>query len=240
MVNYSNVVQVGFAMLAIIAVGFVLSKLKILSPKDSAAMNAIVFWIGFFPLLFRGIASKKLKELDFNPFAIAALMSITTYVVLTLLMIYPFKNRFKTYLATVFPTCYINYVISGVPVFNALWPPNENVLISMMMMSNDMITSPIYFLLIGIYNVIETNKRLVAEGFPKERFSIKVLGKILLTVIKSPILIGIICGIIYSATGIPFPIFLDQIMMHAANMVFALALICVGVFLANHSLVSCG
>ena len=59
-------------------------------------------------------------------------------------------------------------------------------------------------------------------------------------VIKSPILIGIICGIIYSATGIPFPIFLDQIMMHAANMVFALALICVGVFLANHSLVSCG
>lgn len=240
MVNYTNVIQVGLAMLAIIALGFVLSKLRIILPKDSGAINIMVYYIGFFPLLFRGIASKKLSELDFNPFWIAALMSISTYVALAFLLPYPFKNRLKTYLATVFPTVYINYVISGVPVFNALWPPSENVVISMMTMSNDMISSPIYFVLVGIYSVIEANKKLVAAGLPPERFSFKILCRIFLGVIKSPILIGIICGIIYSAIGLKYPIFLDRLMGYSGDMIFALSLVCVGVFLAQHSLISCG
>lgn len=111
MVNYTDVIQVGVSMLLIIIVGFVLAKLKIVTLKDSSPLNNVVFYIGFMPAIIRGIAPKKLKELDFKPFGIAALMAISTYIAVAFIMIYPFKNRMGTYLSTGFPAAYINYII---------------------------------------------------------------------------------------------------------------------------------
>ncbi|EAX97969.1 Auxin Efflux Carrier family protein [Trichomonas vaginalis G3] len=240
MTDYLPVIQVGVAMLLIIAVGFILAKLKIVTLKDSGPLNSVVFFIGFMPLIIRGIAPKKLAELDFKPFGIAALMSISTYCAVAFMMIYPFEDRMKMYLSTVFPTAYINYIISGIPVFNALWPAKENVMVSMMMISNDLISSPIFLIMVGIYNVIAGNRKRVENGLPPEKFSLKIIGKVLLNVVKSPILIGNVIGICYSACNIEYPIFLDRLFQYAGDMVFALALICVGVFLAQHSLISCG
>ncbi|EAY02796.1 Auxin Efflux Carrier family protein [Trichomonas vaginalis G3] len=240
MTNYVNVIQVGVSMLLIIAVGFILAKLKIVTLKDSGSLNGVVFFIGFMPLIIRGIAPKKLKELDFQPFGIAALMSISTYISVAFMMVYPFKDRLQAYLSTVFPCAYINYIISGIPVFNALWPAKENVMVSMMMISNDLISSPIFLIMVGIYGVVASNRKRVENGLPPEKFSFAIIGKVLLGVIKSPILIGNVIGIIYSACNIQYPIFLDRLFQYAGDMVFALALVCVGVFLAQHSLISCG
>ena len=84
------------------------------------------------------------------------------------------------------------------------------------------------------------NKKRVENGLPPEKFSIKVIGRVLLTVAKSPILWGNVVGIIYSGIGIPYPIYCNKLFDYAGSMVFALALVCVGVFLAQHSLISCG
>lgn len=226
-------------MLLIILVGYILAKMKIVSPKESASLTRLYFYAGFMQLIIRGIVPRKLDELDFKSFGIAALMSISTYIAVALIMLYPFKNRFGTYLSTVFPTTYINYIISGTPVFNALWPPKESVLVNMMMIANDLISSPIFLFLVGIYNAIENNKKRRANGLPPEKFSFSIIGNVLLGVIKSPILIGNVVGIIYSACKIPYPIFIDRYLQFAGDMVFALALVGVGIFLAQNSLISC-
>ena len=187
----------------------------------------------------RATASKDLATLDFKPFGIAALMSISTYLVVALMMLIPFKDRFGTYLATILPCTYINYIISGIPVFNALWPPEENIVVSLMTVANDLVTSPIYLLLVGVYHVQQENKKRKEEGLEPEKFSLKTLGGILLNVIKSPILIGNILGIVYAAIPIGYPLFLQWLLQFTGDVVFSLSLLCVGVFLAQHSLMSC-
>ena len=239
MVDYLNVIQVGIGMIIIIAIGFILSKLGYITQKDSAPLNSMSFKIGFLPLVARAMAPKDLASLDFQPFGVAALMSIGTFLVLSLMMLYPFEDRLGTYLATILPCTYINYIISGLPVFNALWPPEENIMVSLMTVANDLITAPIYLTLVGVYNVIQTNKKRKEEGLPPVSFSFKVIGGILLNVIKSPILIGNILGIIYAAIPIGYPLFLKWLLQFTGDLVFSLSLLCVGVFLAQHSLMSC-
>ena len=223
-----NVIQVGISMLIIIFIGFTLSKLKIIKPEQSNALNALSFKIGFLPLVARATASKDLATLDFKPFGIAALMSISTYLVVALMMLIPFKDRFGTYLATILPCTYINYIISGIPVFNALWPPEENIVVSLMTVANDLVTSPIYLLLVGVYHVQQENKKRKEEGLEPEKFSLKTLGGILLNVIKSPILIGNILGIVYAAIPIGYPLFLQWLLQFTGDVVFSLSLLCVG------------
>ena len=240
MVDYLNVIQVGVAMIIIIAIGFVLAKLKIINEKQSAPMNQMTFKLGMLPLVARAIAPKDLATLDFRPFGIAALMSVSTYIVVAIIIfLLPLKDRFGTFLATILPCTYINYIISGIPVFNSLWPPEENIVVSLMTIANDLITAPIYLTLVGFYNVQQNNIQRKIDGLEPEKFSIKVLGGILLNVIKSPILIGNIVGIIYAALPIGYPIFLQWALQFCGDIVFSLSLICVGVFLAQHSLMSC-
>ena len=239
MVDYLNVIQVGVAMILIIAIGFILTKLKIISPYQSSALNNMTLKVGFLPLMARGMASKDIASLNFIPFCIAALMSAGTYLVMSLMMIIPFKDRFGTYLSVILSCTYINYVISGLPVFNALWPPEENIMVSLMTASNDIITSPIYLTLVGIYNVQQENKRRKAENLPPEKFSFKIIGGVFLNLAKNPILIGNILGIIYSAIPIGYPLFLQWLLQFMGDIVLALSLLCVGNFLAQHSLMSC-
>ena len=239
MVDYLNVIQVGIGMIVIIAIGFVLNKLGYIKGTDSAPLNAMSFKIGFLPLVARAIAPKDLATLDFQPFGIAALMSIGTFIVLSPMMLYPFKDRFGTYLSTVLPCTYINYIISGLPVFNALWPPEENIMVSMMTVANDLITAPIYLTLVGVYNVIQTNKKRREEGLPLVSFSFQTIVGILLNVIKSPFLLGNVFGIIYAAIPIGYPLYLKWLLQFTGDLVFSLSLLCVGVFLAQHSLLSC-
>ena len=143
------------------------------------------------------------------------------------------------YLKTILPCTYINYVVSGMPIFNALWPASENIMVSLMTVSNDLVTSPIYFILVGIYQVRQNNKERIANGLEPEKFSFKIVGSILLNLIKSPVLLGNIFGIVYAAIPIGYPLFLKYLLQFCGDLVLSLSLICVGNFLAQHSLISC-
>ncbi|EAY21205.1 hypothetical protein TVAG_283740 [Trichomonas vaginalis G3] len=74
---------------------------------------------------------------------------------------------------------------------------------------------------------------------PEEKFSYKVVIKAILSVFKSPIIQGIIIGIIWSLTKLKLPVILDRLMLIAGQPIVACALFCVGGFLAQHSLIAC-
>ena len=151
-----------------------------------------------------------------------------------------YLRNFKLYLSCVLPSVYINYLIVGFPIFNAIWPENENVMITVICLSNDMISVPIYLLLSNIYNNKKENrKHKEANDGQEEKFSMKVFITIGKKIVTNPILIGIVLGFVYSATGWDLCLFLDNFLGTWGNSVLALCLYCVGGFLSQHSLIAC-
>lgn len=190
MTNYWNVMEVGLGMLIITAVGFILAKLRIFHPDDVPILNKFVFKINFIPLMARVIMVKKLSELNFMPLLDSALASIATYLLILIVFFFHFKDKFAMFLSVVLPSAYINYVVSGLPVFNAIWDPSEGVVVSILTLANDILVVPAYLVLSEIYILRKNNEIIVQNGEPKISFSKKQALIIYLHVIKSPILIG--------------------------------------------------
>lgn len=233
---YVNVIQVGLSMIFIILLGFVCTKFNFIPKRESDVVNKFVFRAGFFCLTIRSLAGKTRQELNFYPLVIGGLMSISVYLLTALMLLYPFKDRWSQYLSTVFPGNYINYVISGVPIFQALWEPKDEVMIPIITLSNDLITSPIFLCLGAIYQL-----KKQAQTHPGERPLPK--GQMILVILKkifsNPILLGNLVGLLYVCTNLPVPIYLRELFNMLGDLCLPLSLYCVGAFLSQHSLISC-
>lgn len=238
-IDYGNVISVGASMLVIIIIGFVLTKFKIIPKERSDSVNSFCFKLGFLPLTLRTLAGKDAHTMNFYPLAIGALMSVSMYIVSLLLLLVPSKDKFGFYLSTVFPASYLNYVISGIPIFSSLWSVEDEVMIPMITLSNDLVTSPIFLFLSGIYEINNANKKLVAAGKPKRRFTCSLILSICFKCLQNPILLGNLLGLLYATTALPVPAFLEELFRLLGDTCLPLSLFCIGAFLAEHSLMSC-
>lgn len=125
-------------------------------------------------------------------------------------------------------------------MFNAIWPEKENVMITVMCLSNDLLSVPINLLLSNIYLIREENKKHkeANDGLTK-KFSFKIFVIIGERLVTNPIIIGIVLGFIYMATGWHFCGYVNSLLNTMGNSVLALCLYCVGGFLSQHSLIAC-
>ena len=231
--------QVGIGMLIITAIGFTLGKLKVFRGEDVPILNKYVFKLNFIPLMARVIMVKKLSELNFMPLIDSILTSLATYIFVIPVIFFPWKDRFAMFLSIILPSAYINYVVSGLPVFNAIWDESEGVVVSILTLANDLLVVPAYLILSEIYIMRKNNEKRRESGEPELKFSPKQIGKILLQVIKSPILIGDIVGFVYAATGLPMPTYLKSLTTIMGDVVLPISLFSVGIFLAQHSFIAC-
>ena len=240
MTDYTNILYVGIALLLEIFIGFICIKFKFVPKEYIPPINNFDFKVVFLPLMARSFAIRDLYTMNFMPLAACALMSLSTQIILAILcFIIPFQDKFAQYIALLLPIVYVNYVIIGIPLFDAIWGSEHNEITSVIIMSNDMLIVPIYQIVTAIYKLRKTNIERRANGQPEEKFTIKALLLIFLNIFKSPIMQGIIVGIIWSLTTIKLPVYLDRLMLTIANTITACALFCVGGFLAQHSLIAC-
>lgn len=238
--DYSNVISVGASMLIIIIIGFVLTKFKIIPKSESDPINSFVFRVGFLPLTLRMLAGKDAHDFNFFPLAIGALHSLGLYAVSLFLFAWPkLHDKLGFYLSTVFPAGYLNYIISGLPIFDSLWLPEEEVMIPMITLSNDLVTSPIFLFMSGIYEIANDNKKLKENGKPPRKMTCSLILNVFSRCLKNPILLGNLFGLLYASTALPVPKFLGQILKLLGDTCLPLALFCIGAFLAEHSIISC-
>lgn len=237
--DYVRVISVGCSILTMMIIGFLCVKLKFLDGKYIPIINKFCFQAMFFPLVLRFLAHQTIADLDFKPFFIMAISSALAQVILTLLMAFPFKNRFETYISTFWPSIYINYVIVGLPIFTSIWPKANILIVSMITMSNDLITAPVYLVETGIANHIRKNQIHKEKGEELEKFSFIIFWNIIKGLITSPIIIGDVLGFIIAAIGKGVPNYVDRVIEIDADGVLAVALFCVGGFLASHSIIAC-
>lgn len=231
-----NVVQVGLAMIFIIILGFICTKFNWIPKKESDVVNRFIFRGGFFALAVRLLAGKRKEDLNFYPLLIGGMMSVSVYLLCSLMFAYPFKDKMNQYLSTVFPSSYINYVISGMPIFQALWEPKDEIMIPMITLANDLFTSPIFFCLSAIYQIQQQAKDHPNKKKPSLK---KTIGLIFKKIFTNPILLGMLGGLLYVCTDLPVPTYLEELLLLLGDLCLPLALFCVGAFLSQHSLISC-
>lgn len=237
--DYSNVLQVGIGIVLMIAVGFIVCKFKVIPLTIISTMNKFLFKICFTFLVARALMSKKLSELNFTVLGVCACTSFTTMILLLLLLLIPVKDRFKFYLSTMLPATYVNYVIIGIPIFNSIWGSENNSIAFIIALSNDGVTSPVFLFLSGIYKVYSANRVHREKGEPTEKFSCYMLLQIIMSIIFSPIIIGYIIGFLWSGVQIPIPKCVSTFTTLLGDAILSLSCLCVGGFLAEHSLLSC-
>ncbi|OHT15194.1 Auxin Efflux Carrier family protein [Tritrichomonas foetus] len=240
MVDYVNVIQVGCSLLIIIAFGFIAFKFKFLPMSAIPSMNLFLFKVCYLCLVARNLAKRKFAELDFMPFVVGALTTITTHILFLLIWLVPFKDKFKNYLSSVLPCSFVNYLVIGIPIFNSIWDSNENVMISMITLSNDLVTTPIYLVLSNIYLARRLPTESGPEDQPVKRITAwEICKTVLIQIVKNPIIIGNVIGFVWSAIGWEIPTFLQSLTTFLGDEVLGICLICVGGFIAQHSIIAC-
>lgn len=91
------------------------------------------------------------------------------------------EDKFGIFLSTAFPTVYVNYLISGLPIFLSLWDESETAVITMMLITNEIVSLPILLLLSNFRRVYVAKKDIKNK---KEKKEIKENDKLsILTII---------------------------------------------------------
>ena len=240
MADYSGVIQVGASMLATIMIAFVLCRFKLIPVASIGCMNRFLLKCCYLPLLASDIAVRDLYEIYFTPAIVSAVTIISCQILLAIAFLLPLHGRFLYYVSSLLPAVFINYLIVGIPVFNAIWPESENVMIAVMTLGNDLLIVPSFLVFSNIYQRRKRNKQHELDGDGiVEKFSPKLLGQIAMRVLLNPIVFGSILGYVYAGTGWKMCPFLGNLMNCLANAVLALSLFCVGGFLSQHSFIAC-
>lgn len=200
--TYLAAVSAGVSVLLINIVGYVCSWLKLISVKNFQTLNLFAAKCCFFCMTFRSLAGKDKSQLDFRPLAISTLTSLSLYIILAVVIILllphslfehdckmcigkhlrnkrdnPFDtpdDSFGVYLMTTFPALYVNYFISGYPIFLALWDESEVAVITVTLISNDLMCSPILLLLSNLRNVYLSHKIRLEKQNMREKEQLRL------------------------------------------------------------------
>ncbi|OHT12658.1 Auxin Efflux Carrier family protein [Tritrichomonas foetus] len=242
MVNVTNVLHTGGAIIIEIAFGYVACKLKLFKPEATNAINRFLLKCCYLPMITRAIAIKDLGSLSFMPFLVAILTITINCIILGAisLMSKCFKSRFYMFLSTYLPSHYVNYLIIGLPIFISIWSEEENHVVAVQNMSGDLYTVPLYLIFINIFNVQRSNiEHKKANDGIVEKIDWHLPLDILIRIVTNNFIIGNALGFIYAATKWKMCPYLWDIMKYLGDSVLALAMFTVGGFLSRHSVIAC-
>lgn len=239
MVDYAVIVQIGLSILIVILFGYIAFRFRFLEMSTISTLNFFLFKVCYLCLVAQNLSKKKIGELNFMPFVIGALTTIATFIIFLIFFLIPFKDRFKNYLGAVLPCVFVNYIVVGFPIFYTMWDPEESIMLPMITLSNDLITTPIYLVLSNIYLSYHPKDIGPGGSLEKKKTGWDICKIVLIQMVKSPIILGNVLGVIWSCTGWKLPRFLNSLMDFLGSEVLGICLICVGGFIAQNSIVAC-
>jgi predicted permease len=232
-----DVVQVGIACLGLIAIGFILSRFSIFGADEFKALGTFTTNFAFPFLLFRSLAARKIREISFLPLIDALLMSSVLQGSTALVcFVFPFKDKLYTYLTTIICSAYINYIIIGLPIFNAIWGTEYDHVPAICVFTHYILLVPQFLILAQVWQIKKSKADETVEGEEVAGLTIRDIGRAFWTALKTPLLLGIFVGLIYSASGLDYPIFLKYTGKYLGDIVLVFAMCGIGRFLQVNSI----
>lgn len=237
--NYWPVIQTGIGLLLIIAAGYIITKLKLISAYTIDATNRFLLKLCYPPMIFRAVAKQKFADIDFHPMLIGGMIIVATYTFCLIIFCLRSDKSFFYYCSSTLPSIYTNYLIIGIPFFEVIWGDNVS-MVTILNLTNDIVTVPIYLIIANIFRIRENNKKHAEnnDGIT-EKFSFKILFTIVKNIVLNPIMFGNIISFIWAGFGWKFPDFIQAVADIAANGVLASCLLCVGGFLSQNAIIAC-
>jgi Predicted permeases len=196
----------------LMALGYIIKLTKIMSETTANQVNSAIFKIFLPALVFLNIYNSDLKS-SFNPslliFAVCAGI-IQFFIALAVVLISEKDNSKRgVMLQGMFRS---NFVLFGIPITSALYG-NEAAGIASILVS----------IVIPMFNILAV---ISLETFNGGKLSIK---KTLLGIIKNPLIIASVSGIIFLLLGIKLPAFLHTTVSNISQIATPLAFIILGI-----------
>ena len=193
--------------------GYVLKKIGLLKQELIGPLNKLVFSVFLSTSLFNNIYSTKLEE-AWNARAVIFTVTCVLVVFALLWLIIPRIEKDKSKASVMMQSIYrSNIIILGLPIVAELCGAENTGLMSILIA-----------IIVPIYNVLSV---FIFGFMDKQRPSI---GKTLLDIVKNPLIIGSLLGVIFLALGIKLPYMFEKTISNIASITTPLALIVLGAF----------
>ena len=186
--NFIVSVQAVAPMFIIIFIGAFIKKAGIITAEEAKKFNKVVFICCFPPLMFSNLYGKELENAIDLKLIVFTIITVLVLYALTVIFVLKIEKNQKTRGAMIQAIYRSNFVIMGIPVVQNVFGRGDLAVTAMMVT-----------IIVPLYNVIAVVTLEVFRG------SKPGLKDILINLVKNPILIGALCGLIAVVTGIKLP-----------------------------------
>lgn len=178
----------------IVIMGYLLKKYKLLDKHTIGNMNSLCFKF-FLPILtFSNIIHTNVKEIIDSKLLIYAMISIVVIITISIFIVPFFEKERKKQGSMIQGIYRSNFVILGIPLTSNIAGEKASATAAILIM-----------VVIPLYNFFAVVILSIYGGQSKIK-----LKEIALQVIKNPMIIASLSGILISVTGINLPIFIDK------------------------------
>lgn len=206
-----SAIQVVVPIYLMIAIGYVANRCGIFSRNTLKEMNQSVFRLFLPMLLFENMYQSEVSMADGKLIVYAVACTIGIYLVCSAAAFYLVSDRARA--ATVAQGMYrSNYALLGIALTATMYGAD-----------NTEATGMLVAFVIPIYNVLAVILFEIAQGEKKTE-----LSKILVGVLKNPLIIGTVLGLLCNVTGIGIPRMVDSAVISLGQVATPLALIVMG------------
>jgi predicted permease len=160
-------------------------------------------------------------------------MNICCHIIIAILCIYPFSDRLEIFTTTQIASCYLNYVIIGLPIFTSMWGTESAKVAVICPFCHYIFMLPLYLILTQILKTRNTSDD------QNHRITLRDIANGFLQSLKTPLILGAFAGFIWSAIGISPPIFILHLPAYMGDVVVVLSLLGIGSFLCENSIFAC-
>lgn len=223
----SALINVVLPVFALIFLGFIFVKTKVVPPATADGLSSFVFFAAVPALLFNAVTKGDLLAgTDWRVIASYYSSCLILYVAALLLSTYVFRLKPVERPLFAMGCMFSNTVLLGIPVALATFGSAAE--------------GPIFFI-ISVHGIIIMPTLIcsleIAKGSRGGLSGLaSIMGRILLKVIANPIIMAIVGGALWLLTGLPVPEPVDMFLGFLARAVVPCSLFAVGASLAQHKL----
>lgn len=210
------ILTITFPIFALIGVGYGAVRAGLFAPSDMKVLGKYVLNIALPALLFNGVATRDLGEVlnlgYVSVFALGSLLTVAlTFVWFTLQGTGPARRA----IAVMGSTC-PNSGFVGYPVMLLVFPDVAGVVLALNMVVENFLLIPLSLML------------LEASRDRQGKSLLRIAGRIILGVLRRPMVIGLMLGLVVMLSGLPVPLMVTRLMGVLAASASAIALFVIG------------
>lgn len=161
---YIDLANIGASCLILIFIGYMLTKLKLITAEDFRSINKVYTDFSLPFLIFRAIASKNIKDMQFQSMLNGLLTLLSVLLLSCLLFLIPVKDRLHLYLCNTLSYCFVNYIIVGVPVILSIWGEDYLHLPPMLSLVQNTVFTPFFTVTVKLWSIREEKRRSMTHN----------------------------------------------------------------------------